>query len=203
MDARLRATFRGPSFTVKRRKLLQPEAAVEPRPCEALGCTAEAAHRAPHSRDRMAEHRWLCLEHAREYNAAWDFFSGMSQAQIEDYVKESVTGHRPTWPFGLGTLGFATMSDLLKSGRVRDPLGAFAGEAKAQPRPAPRVPPEQRKAFAKLNLSPGSTLKEIKQRYKELVKRYHPDMNGGDRAGEAQLRDVNEAYRTLVRAHSS
>jgi hypothetical protein len=188
---------------VKRRKLLYAEPVAETRPCERPGCTADAAHRAPHSRDNLSGNRWFCLDHAREYNAAWDFFAGMSQTEIEQYVKDDVTGHRPTWPFGLGALGFATMSDMLKSGRVRDPLGAFAGEARAQAKPAPRVPPEQRQAFAKLNLSPGSTLKEIKQRYKELVKRYHPDLNGGDRGGEAQLKDVNEAYRTLVRAHSS
>ncbi len=187
---------------MKRKKLLHPEPLAEPRPCEAPGCGSDAAFRAPYSRDNMKDSRWFCLDHAREYNAAWDFFHGMSQKQIEQYVKDDVTGHRPTWPFGLGTVGVAAMSELLGD-QVRDSLGMYAAAKATARAPKPAVPPEQRKAFAKLNLTPGSTLQEIKQRYKELVKRYHPDMNGGDRGGEDQLKDVNEAYRTLVRAHSS
>ena len=148
----------------------------------------------------MSESRWFCLDHARAYNAAWDFFAGMSQADIERYQKESVTGHRPTWPFGLGPIGVATMKEMLDE-HLRDALHPFTGQrTRTRPPPEPKIPSEQRNALAKLNLEPGSTLKEIKARYKELVKRYHPDLNGGDRGGEAQLKDVNEAYRTLVRA---
>lgn len=188
---------------MKRRKLLNAEPDAEPRACQAPGCEAQAAYRAPHSRAKMAEYRWFCLDHARTYNAGWDFFYGMDQEQIEAYLKDDVTGHRPTWPFGVGPLGVSTMGDILRN-RLRDPLEAFAGgfgssSAKARPAPPPAVPPERRSALAKLSLGPGSTLAEIKRRYKELVKRYHPDLNGGDRAGEAQLRMVNEAYRTLVR----
>ncbi|MSP21149.1 MAG: molecular chaperone DnaJ [Alphaproteobacteria bacterium] len=188
---------------MKRRKLLnaKDEPSVEPRPCDVAGCEAEAAFRAPHSRDRMSESRWFCLDHARAYNAAWDFFAGMSQSDIERYQKDDVTGHRPTWPFGLGPIGVAAMDEMLGS-HLRDAVGAFAKRARPKA-PEPKVPPEQRSALAKLNLGPGSTLKEIKQRYKELVKRYHPDLNGGDRGGEDQMKDVNEAYRTLVRARTA
>ena len=52
--------------------------------------------------------------------------------------------------------------------------------------------------MARLNLGPRSTLAEVKRRYKELVKRYHPDLNGGDKQGEERLKDLNEAYRTLM-----
>ena len=40
----------------------------------------------------------------------------------------------------------------------------------------------------------------IKARYKELVKRLHPDANGGDRSSETRLQDVIVAYKTLMSA---
>ena len=147
----------------------------------------------------MTESYWFCLDHAREYNASWDFFQGMSQAQIEQYVRDDVTGHRPTWPFGLGRIGVQAINDML-TGNVGDAFGVFGRQPRKAPDPEEaRIPPEKRSALAKLNLAPGASVKEIKERYKELVKRFHPDMNGGDRSGEEKLRVVNEAYRILTR----
>jgi hypothetical protein len=53
-------------------------------------------------------------------------------------------------------------------------------------------------ALAILDLKPGATEKEIKARYKELAKRHHPDRNGGDRAAEERLKEINQAYTVLV-----
>ncbi len=185
---------------MKRRKLLkEEEIATEVRACEAPGCESEAVHRAPRSRTNLTDSYWFCLDHAREYNASWDFFQGMSQSQIEQYVRDDVTGHRPTWPFGLGKIGVQTINDML-TGNIRDAYGMFGRKGPQTPhQERPPVSPEKRKALAKLGLEPHAGVKEIKERYKELVKRYHPDMNGGDRSGEEKLRDTNEAYRTLMR----
>jgi curved DNA-binding protein CbpA len=48
-----------------------------------------------------------------------------------------------------------------------------------------------------LDLSLPVTLLEVKARYKQLVKRHHPDANGGDKAAEERLKIINEAYATL------
>ena len=48
-----------------------------------------------------------------------------------------------------------------------------------------------------LHLAHGATLIEIKARYKELVKRFHPDANGGDRGAEERLKQVIKAYGVL------
>jgi curved DNA-binding protein CbpA len=45
------------------------------------------------------------------------------------------------------------------------------------------------------------TFAAIKVRYKELVKRFHPDANGGDRTNEDRLKTVNQAYATLRKAY--
>lgn len=181
-----------------RRKLLNADPIVEPRPCDVPGCKAEAVHRTAAARDRLTDTRWFCLAHAREFNAAWDYFKGMTPVEIELFRRQDVIGHRPTWPFGLGAIGVGPLGEALRD-RIRDAFAGAGMYAKARAKPRPAQPtPARRKALAKLDLKLGSTRLEIKQRYKELVKRYHPDLNGGDRGGEERLRAVNEAYRILM-----
>jgi curved DNA-binding protein CbpA len=42
----------------------------------------------------------------------------------------------------------------------------------------------------------------LRKRYSELVRRYHPDRNGGDRSHEARLGKVVEAYQLLRKARA-
>ena len=53
------------------------------------------------------------------------------------------------------------------------------------------------KALSTMDLSPPVTLDKLKARYKELVKRFHPDTHGGDKAAEERLKLINQAYSTL------
>ncbi len=52
----------------------------------------------------------------------------------------------------------------------------------------------EQQALDTLGLDGTASLNEIKARYKELVKRHHPDANGGDRSAEERLRKVIQAY---------
>ena len=52
----------------------------------------------------------------------------------------------------------------------------------------------------RLNLEDTATKAEIKARFKDLVKRHHPDRNGGDRRSEDKLREVIQAYNYLRQA---
>ncbi|MGN6515320.1 MAG: J domain-containing protein [Rhizomicrobium sp.] len=173
-----------------------PVRAASARKCDRAGCSAEGAHKVPQSKDRLNEHLWLCLEHAREHNEHWDYFAGMSESEIERFRIESVTGHRPTWPLGKRA---ARMRDGHNGIDRLDPFGLFSDVAE---RPAPR-PPERKLtrlqivALETLNLEQSATLQEIKARYKELVKRFHPDANGGDRGAEERLKQVIKAYGVL------
>jgi DnaJ-class molecular chaperone len=58
----------------------------------------------------------------------------------------------------------------------------------------------ERSAFAELDLSEDAEGPQIRARYAELVKRCHPDANGGDRSAEARLQRVIKAYKTLQKA---
>ncbi len=170
---------------------------VEPemRRCDNPGCPEEGAHRAPRSPNELETYYWFCVEHARAYNAQWDFFDGMNEKEIESFRIADVTGHRPTWPLGARACDVRKPWEGVRDvfGVIRD--GAQGGRFDAEP----RLPRDERDALAVLNLSQTAALDEIKSRFKELAKRYHPDLNGGDQSAEERLKPVIEAYRLLAK----
>lgn len=166
-------------------------------------CNAPAPHPAPKSPDRLREYHWFCAEHVREYNRTWNFFAGMNDAEIQQYIEGNITGHRPTWSSRMGN-PYARPDGAAEDGAHKhgaDRYNLFGDPhagTKENQRPAARQwPALVREAFICLELEETATLKEIKLRYKELVKRYHPDANGGDRATEGQLKQVIQAYNRL------
>ncbi len=172
------------------------------RLCDFHGCEHGGAYRAPKSPATLTEHFWFCLDHVREYNKSWDYFSEMSPDEIEKYQRDDVTGHRPTWRIGVN--GAAN-----SAGGIHDGIGIFeaGGLNFADGRHDGRMdragelmplPAAQRRALAEMNLDPSASLEEIKTRYKELAKKCHPDLNGGDSAAEERFKAVNQAYTYLL-----
>lgn len=177
----------------KFRRRVAEEAPVE-QLCETPGCTEPGAFRAPRDRDGAGGYFRFCLEHVRAYNKAYNYFANMSPGEIERFQHSAPYGHRPTWPMGLPG-GFVRGGD-----RVRDPFGftrEAAGAAAERARPERRFSADERRAFATLELEPTDDLQAVKSRYKQLVKRFHPDANGGDRAAEDRLKTINQAYGVL------
>jgi len=170
----------------------------EVRRCDHDGCAEAGVHRAPRGREALTRYYWFCLDHVREYNKSWNFYAGMSAEEVEHYVREDVVGWRPTWPIGVRGRRFGGAGP-----RFFDPFGFFrdpgAGpkedEAEAA---ASRKSPEGR-ALAVFELHPPIGFAAIKARYKELVKRHHPDAHGGDKGSEEKLKLINEAYGILKR----
>ena len=184
-------------------KDFSPEQAL--RRCDHPGCEAQGEFRAPQSPNDLDHYFWFCLDHVRAYNATWNYFEGMSQREIERFQKSAVTWHRPTWHFGMNfgdsrASEFATGSDFF--GLIRDDFGVFRTEDASDGnhdggRHKP-VTPEERRALAELNLDSDTDLQQIKDRYKELVKKFHPDANGGSKKAEERLKAVNQAYGFLL-----
>lgn len=176
----------------------QPRPETAARCCARPDCPNEGTHRVPKSREELHEHLWFCLEHARAHNESWDYFRGMNEAEIEAFRIGAVTGHRPTWKVDSRSGGRAGQRQPGPE-TYDDPHGMFADAAEApRPRPPQRVHTKlQIQAFETLNLDADATLHEIKARYKELVKRFHPDANGGDRGAEERLKQVIKAYGVL------
>jgi hypothetical protein len=182
---------------------INPETRPRPtkvEPCSVKGCIEIAECRVPRTREHMEERVWLCRAHLREHNENWDYFAGMSEAEIERYCLEAIVGHRPTWPLGKrGASGrHADAGQVYWSYRFEDGFAIFEESAEPARRPRPTaLTKAQHDALAVLDLEDTVTLVELKARYKELVKRFHPDTNGGNRGTEERLRLVIKAYAHL------
>lgn len=174
------------------------------RTCDHPDCDIVAEFRAPKSRDQLREYYWFCLEHVREYNRAWNFYVGMNEQQIESEVRHDTVWQRPSWPFG-ARAGNGAHFGFQFTG-LKDHFEFFTESSKADGNTNgcrfPQNTPEGR-ALAAMDLDVSLTLTSLKTRYKELVKRLHPDANGGDKAAEERLKDINDAYQTLRKAISS
>ncbi|MCJ7605013.1 MAG: DnaJ domain-containing protein, partial [Dehalococcoidales bacterium] len=48
-----------------------------------------------------------------------------------------------------------------------------------------------------LGLKKGVSEKEIKQAYRKLARKYHPDVNPGDNSAESKFKEINNAYEVL------
>jgi hypothetical protein len=181
------------------------------RPCEWPGCRAAASARAPKSREMMNEHYWFCQPHAGEYNKNWDFFAGMSEGEVAAAQAARFTGERPTWQFKASRMSREAAAFAAKmgtgangkgAGAYADPLGVFGQAESARPRAeaSRRLGKLERRALEELDLEEGADSQTIRVRYLELVKRFHPDSNGGDRSTEQKLGRVLRAYKTLKAA---
>ncbi len=158
------------------------------------GCRAAGDYRAPKSRTNLRDYWWFCLDHVRAYNAAWDYYRGMSPGQIEAELRRDTAWQRPSWP--LGRLGSAAGHEA----PLGDPLHILAAgrlRPRTDRRRADQAPAELREPLAALGLSWPLTLKVLKTRYKELAKANHPDANGGDPAFEERFKVINMAYAAL------
>lgn len=178
--------------------------------CQWPRCDAPATHRAPKGRLHANEYWRFCLEHVREYNASYNFFAGMNEDAIAKYQKDALTGHRPTWKIGSigGKRGMNRRNgrDFRTSDWMTDDPFSLFGEKGAQPghaRPASegrKILNAQRRALDALGLEADAKRADIKSRFKLLVKRHHPDANGGDRSSEDRLREIIQAYNYLKSA---
>lgn len=166
--------------------------------CEMPGCCNHGEHKAPKHRG-LNEYYNFCLEHVRDYNKAWNFFSGMSDSEVEQHIHDALYGHRPTWRYDAK----GAAEDILK--RKAWQTYTFSDEAPPKDEEKRRFSgnrntPEY-EALAIMGLEPPITLQGIKLRYKELAKKHHPDLNRGCDKSEELLKHINMAYTILKLAY--
>ena len=176
------------------------------RKCEAEGCREPGEFRAPgerpHGFDGPGDSRWFCLDHVRAFNSEYDWFNGMTPDEIIEAQSPINGWRRDTRAFRAdagvdGVPRWADFDDPL------DAIGARASElrARAAGRQAyARFTPREREALGVMGLDPQADRQRLRNRYSELVRKYHPDRNGGDRTHEGRLQSVVEAYQLLRKA---
>ena len=168
--------------------------------CAHPGCAEPGEFRAPppggHAADQPPEWRWLCLDHVREFNAGYNFFSGMDTDEIEAAQRPYAGWERETRAFAHSGADrpprWADFDDPL------DAIGARFRRAAPQERADGKpLSGENRRDLDTMGLGPDADRKALRQRYTALVRRFHPDHNGGDRSHEGRLQKVIEAYQQL------
>jgi hypothetical protein len=163
---------------------------VKIRTCDCPGCGEPGDYRAPKTR-ALADYYFFCLDHVREYNASWDYFAGMTGSEIEQHIRQATVWDRPSWPLGEWHM---------REQKLRDEIQRefFNGAANGEPfPPAPPMPQAERDALAALELLPPVGFTDIKAQYRVLVKRHHPDANGGSREAEEKFKSINQAFAVL------
>lgn len=158
---------------------------------------------------KEGEYFHFCVDHVRQYNKGFNYFSGLTDNEIARYQREAVTGHRPTWKAGVNAAAkeaidpakAARWGRAAPRGRSRADAAVDGAGASQRWTPAEkRAKPLESKALETLGLAHNATKEMVKSKYKELVKQHHPDANGGDRGSEDRFRDVIQAYQILKQA---
>jgi len=139
--------------------------------------------------------RLLCLDHVREHNSVYNYFAGMSPEEIQEAQSPIAGWERPSRSFAsLGTDPPPAWADFA------DPLDAISGRfrrPRREQQSSSRFSPEERRALSVLGIGEDADLHSVRSRYSQLVRRFHPDRNGGDRSQEARLSAVIEAWQLL------
>jgi len=165
--------------------------------CAVPGCKERGEFKAPlepANFDGPGSWQFLCLEHVRQHNAKYNFFAGMSPDEISDAQRPYAGWDRATRAFAhAGSDPAPSWSDF------SDPLDAISSRfgASRQAGAPSRFNRGEQRALSVLGLGEDADLKAVRSSYSKLVRRFHPDRNGGDRSHEGRLGKVIEAYQLL------
>lgn len=170
--------------------------------CAIPGCGEPGEFRAPLRAgdfDGPGAYLYLCLDHVRAHNARYNYFAGMSPDEIEAAQSPIAGWERQSRAFAMaGAEPGPAWSDFT------DPLDAISARFRpgmARERPDRFTAPE-RNALGVMGLKDDADRNALRRRYSELVRRYHPDRNGGDRGYEGKLGAVIDAYQLLKGARA-
>lgn len=158
--------------------------------CAYPGCSQPGDFKAPRRRDNPRDFQWLCETHVTEFNKKWNYFEGMSQDEIYAHQKDASTGHRPTWR--MDQMG----ADIDR--KMEEAYGRMFGDGVTTRTKSAAVSAKTRDALAQLDLEHPCAKDKIKSQYRELVKKYHPDANPGNKAAEDTFKKITLAYQHLV-----
>lgn len=173
---------------------LDRPAAPHTRLCDMPGCTEPGNHRAPKDRS-LSDYYQFCTAHAQDYNAAWDFFAGMADRDIEAHIIQSLYGDRPTWRSDHYRGLEAELQRKINAARY------FTEDDEPQAQAYKTTGNPELDALNVLGLTAPVTLETIKARYRNLVKQYHPDSAGNDQTKEDLIKQINMAYTILKIAY--
>ena len=161
--------------------------------CEWKNCQERGKFKAPLEKDNSKNYKWLCEEHIKLFNKSWNYFEGMSQNEIENFLKSDITWHRPTQKFGSSDNFF----NILWNNALSDKFNIFQENKVFNNLKNLKLNEKDKDAFKIMGLEFNSDWLSIQKKFKTLVKKFHPDRNSGSKKFEDKLKKVTLAYSHL------
>ena len=161
--------------------------------CEWDNCKESGKFKAPLEKDNSKSYRWLCEDHIKLFNKNWNYFDGMGQNEIEDFLKSDLTWHRPTQKFGSSDNFFNILWNNALSGKF-----SFSKQEKVTNSfNGIKLNEKDKDAFKIMELELNADWSIIQKKFKTLVKKFHPDRNAGNKEFENKLKKITLAYSHL------
>ncbi len=169
---------------------------VNEKSCDVVGCKNPGGYEAPKSPNSKEKYSF-CLSHVKEYNKRWNFFAGKSQSQIHDYQKNDFFIGRPTRPFSKGVnskikfeFEYYFNNDTLNFERIKGNKNTNFNK---------KISTEIRRCLKIFDIKDDFNEQQLKKKYKELVKKYHPDLNKNFHNKEKNIKEINKSYSKLLK----
>ena len=160
--------------------------------CDWDDCNEQGSYKAPVERDNSRKYRLLCLKHIKIFNKSWNYFDNMSDQEIEFFIKSDLTWHKSTKTFGSTDNFF----NILWNNALDDKINIFKS-SNFKDFKKTKISPQDKDALHILELNDDVKWKEIHTKFKDLVKKYHPDKNQGNKEFEDKLKKITLAYSQL------
>ena len=168
--------------------------------CDHDRCNELGEYKAPKSRLQLNEYYLFCLKHVTAYNKSWDFYKGLNVDQIELSIRKDAIWDRPSWPLKgnpnniISQLKEFFNNDYSLFEKEKDFQNFLKNKTIEE-----KLSIEEYKSLKILELSLPISLEKIKKKYKKLVKIFHPDVNDNNKNAENHFKEINEAYRILLK----
>jgi len=161
--------------------------------CEWENCRESGKFKAPVEKDNSKNYKWLCENHIKLFNKSWNYFEGMSQKEIESFLKSDLTWHRPTQEFGSSDNFF----NILWNHALSDKFNFFQKDEKINNLKNRQLSQKDKDAFTIMGLELNADWSSVQKKFKTLVKKFHPDRNSGNKEFEDKLKKITLAYSHL------
>ena len=168
--------------------------------CDHNHCTKLGEYKAPKSRLKLNEYYLFCLKHVTDYNKSWNFYKGLNINQIELSIRKDAIWDRPSWPLKgspnnvISQLREFFNNDYSLFEKERDLQNFLKNKTIDE-----KLTNEEYESLKILDLSLPISLEKIKKKYKKLVKIFHPDVNDNNKKAENHFKEINEAYKILIK----
>ena len=160
--------------------------------CEWDSCKESGKFKAPLEKDNSKNYRWLCAEHIKLFNKNWNYFDGMNQDEIENFLKSDLTWHRPAQKFGAPDNFF----NILWNNALSDKFNIFNKDESFIINNK-KLCEKDKDAFRIMDLEFSADWNTIQKKFKTLVKKFHPDKHSGNKQFENKLKKITLAYSHL------